>query len=50
MEKHRDVFLHFCVDCGRFGSYGYGIHLRSGQLGRWYCREHPPQDHGLART
>jgi len=37
------VFLHFCVECGRFGPYGYDVRLRAGQLGRWYCREHRPQ-------
>jgi hypothetical protein len=37
------VFLHFCVECGRFGPYGYGVHLRAGQLGRWYCSAHRSQ-------
>jgi hypothetical protein len=37
------VFLHFCVECGRFGPFGYGVSLRAGQLGRWYCHEHRPQ-------
>jgi hypothetical protein len=50
VEEHGDVLLHFCVECGRFGPYGYGVRLRAGQLGRWYCREHRPQDPGLART
>ncbi len=39
------VLLHFCVECGRFAPYGYGVRLRTGQLGRWYCREHRPQEH-----
>jgi hypothetical protein len=37
------VFLHFCEVCGRFGAFGYGVHLRAGHLGRWYCGEHRPQ-------
>jgi hypothetical protein len=48
VEEHGDVFLHFCVECGRFGPYGYGVHLRTGRLGRWYCRQHRPQDPGSA--
>ena len=36
------VFLHFCCQCGRFGAFGYGVRLRAGQLGRWYCGEHRP--------
>jgi hypothetical protein len=34
------AFLHFCCRCGRFGAFGYGVRLRAGQLGRWYCGEH----------
>ena len=37
------AFLHFCCRCGRFGPFGYGVHLRTGRLGRWYCGEHRPQ-------
>ena len=36
------TFLHFCVDCGAFGPFGYGVSLRTGQLGRWYCSKHRP--------
>ncbi len=35
-------FLHFCVECGRFAAFGYGVHLRGERLGRWYCGEHRP--------
>jgi hypothetical protein len=45
VQEKDGVFLHFCVECGRFGPYGYGVRLRAGQLGRWYCREHRPQAH-----
>jgi 5-methylcytosine-specific restriction endonuclease McrA len=33
------TFLHFCLHCGRFAAFGYGVHLSSG---RWYCGEHRP--------
>jgi hypothetical protein len=36
------VLLHFCVECGRSGPFGFGVSLRRGQLGRWYCRDHRP--------
>ena len=37
------TFLHFCVHCGRFAAFGYGVHLSAGRLGRWYCGEHRPE-------
>src|SRR6516162_222430 len=43
VEELNGVFLHFCVECGRFGPYGYGVRLRASQLGRWYCNEHRPR-------
>jgi len=45
VQEKDGVFLHFCVECGRFGLFGYGVRLRAGQLGRWYCREHRPRGH-----
>jgi hypothetical protein len=36
------AFLHFCVECGRFAAFGYGVHLRAWRLGRWYCGLHRP--------
>jgi hypothetical protein len=35
---------HFCMECGRFAPFGYGVRLRAGQLGRWYCAVHRPQE------
>jgi len=35
-------FEHYCR-CGAWGAFGYGVHLRSGKLGAWYCREHRPK-------
>jgi hypothetical protein len=37
------AFLHFCVHCGRFAAFGYGVHLSAGRRGRWYCGEHRPE-------
>jgi hypothetical protein len=37
------AFLHFCCRCGRFGAFGYGVRLRTGQPGRWFCGEHRPR-------
>jgi hypothetical protein len=31
-------FLHFCMICGAWGTYGYGV--TDDQTGRWYCHEH----------
>jgi hypothetical protein len=50
VEESGGVLLHFCVECGRFGPYGYGVRLRAGQLGRWYCYEHRPQEHDEANA
>jgi hypothetical protein len=36
-------FLHFCIECGQCGAFGYGVNLRAGRLGRWYCARHRPQ-------
>jgi hypothetical protein len=40
VERRGAVFLHFCIECGRWGAYGYGATLS--QPGRWYCRLHRP--------
>jgi hypothetical protein len=36
-----DHFIHYC-HCGKWGSFGYGVSLRDGKFGSWYCREHRP--------
>jgi hypothetical protein len=43
VQEINGLLLRFCVECGRFGPFGYGVGLRAGRLGRWYCREHRPQ-------
>jgi hypothetical protein len=40
------VFLHFCIECGRWGAFGHGVNLRAGRLGEWYCATHRPQRAG----
>lgn len=42
VQELEGAFLHFCCRCGRFAAFGYGVRLRAGQLGRWYCGEHRP--------
>jgi hypothetical protein len=34
-----------CAVC--VGAYGYGVNLRAGRLGHWYCAAHRPK--GIAR-
>jgi hypothetical protein len=40
VQELERVFLHFCAECGAYGAFGYGVNLRAGQLGRWYCAAH----------
>jgi hypothetical protein len=35
--------LHFCIECGAYGAFGYGVNLRAGRPGRWYCAAHRPR-------
>jgi hypothetical protein len=42
VQEINGALMHFCVECGRFGAFGYGVNLRAGRLGRGYCREHWP--------
>jgi hypothetical protein len=37
------MYLHFCSECGAWAAFGYGVNLRAGRLGRWYCAAHRPQ-------
>jgi hypothetical protein len=40
VERRGAVFLHFCVECGRWGAYGYGV--TANHPGRWFCFSHRP--------
>jgi len=42
VERQGGLFLHFCVACGAWGAFGYGV--TNDRPGRWYCREHRPKD------
>jgi hypothetical protein len=42
VEERNGVVLHFCSECGAWGAFGYGVNLRAGRLGRWYCAAHRP--------
>jgi hypothetical protein len=44
VQEINGALLHFCVECGRFGAFGYGVNLRAGRQGRGYCREHWPKE------
>jgi hypothetical protein len=44
VEQRHGLLLHFCAECGAWGSFGVGVSLRVGRLDRWYCAEHR-QDH-----
>ncbi len=36
------IVLHFCAECGAWGTFGYGVNFRGGRQGRWYCAAHRP--------
>src|SRR5262245_39984713 len=42
VEDRGGVVLHFCTECGAWGSFGYGVNLRGDRLGYWYCARHRP--------
>lgn len=42
-ERADKTFHHFCVECGAWGAFGYGVEARTGKLGRWYCAGHRPK-------
>jgi hypothetical protein len=43
VEQRDGVLLHFCVECGRWGTFGFDVFLRAGRPGHWYCAEHRPE-------
>ena len=47
VETRDGLFLHFCVECGAWGAFGYGVDLQADHLGRWYCAAHRPQGSDL---
>jgi hypothetical protein len=52
-EPHFDAdgnFIHRCCKCGEEASFGYGVSLRRGRLGTWYCAKHQPQQQTTPTT
>jgi hypothetical protein len=43
IESQGNTLLHFCWVCGAWGSYGFGVNLRGGRTGRWFCAAHRAQ-------
>jgi hypothetical protein len=43
IESQGNTLLHFCYVCGAWGSYGFGVNLRGGRMGRWFCAAHRAQ-------
>jgi hypothetical protein len=41
VRRHEDGrFEHFCITCGRWGAFGYGV--AAGRPGQWFCMQHRP--------
>ena len=39
-QPHFDAdehFIHPCCICGEHANFGFGVSLRNGKLGKWYC-------------
>lgn len=34
---------HKCEDCGGSASFGFGVSLLHGKIGKWYCFKHRPK-------
>lgn len=45
IERRQGGFLHFCIECGCWGSFGFGVTAE--RAGRWYCAEHRPKEGGV---
>jgi hypothetical protein len=39
---------HRCAACGQPARFGYGVRLRQGREGLWFCGAHRPQEAGTA--
>lgn len=43
-KSGRKVLYTRCRICGkRWAEFGYGVNLRDGKPGHWYCAEHRPE-------
>jgi hypothetical protein len=39
---------HRCGVCVQFARFGFSVHMRQGQDGRWFCAAHRPREAGTA--
>jgi hypothetical protein len=40
IERRGGALLHFCAVCGAWGTYGFGVSLRTSNSGKWFCAAH----------
>jgi hypothetical protein len=40
------LFLHAC-HCGQWGAFGFGVSLKDGQAGTWFCAAHKAEGEGI---
>jgi hypothetical protein len=40
------MLLHACR-CGQWGAFGFGVSLRDGQAGTWFCAAHKGEGEGI---
>jgi hypothetical protein len=39
---------HSCFVCGQPARFGFGVQIRQGKKGQWFCAAHRPQGFGTA--
>jgi len=42
-----ETLEHLCSVCGKRASFGFGVSLRNGVLGTWYCKDHAAVINGI---
>lgn len=47
MKRKRVPIIYRCAVCGEIAHFGYGVFLRDGKEGTWYCFEHKPDKEHL---
>lgn len=44
-EHKTQILWHPCAVCGKpYAPFGFGVDMRHGKLGTWYCGEHIPAE------
>ena len=41
-------FVHYCVECGAWGTWGYDCFPEQGRLGNWFCGKHRPAKYAFS--